>query len=91
MGVRLERAVASFGLDAPDADGLVVGGGEEVLAAGVEHQTAHPVIVANQRDQTLARADVPDLNTAAGRGVRTLSDNIPAGQGVMKQRRDRVS
>ena len=63
MGVRLERAVASFGLDAPDADGLVVGGREEVLAARVEHQAAHPVIVADQRDQTLARAHVPDLST----------------------------
>ena len=66
----LQGAVAALGLDAPDSDCLVVRGREQVLSARVEHQAPYPVIVAYQRHQTLARAHVPDLNTAAGQGVR---------------------
>merc|ERR1719291_629145 len=37
--------------DIPDPEALVVGDGEEVLAARVEGQAAHPVVVAEERRQ----------------------------------------
>ena len=48
--------------DIPDPEALVVGDGEEVLAARVEGQAAHPVVVAEQRRQAQPGRRVPDAN-----------------------------
>ena len=48
--------------DIPDPKALVVGDGEEVLAARVEGQAAHPVVVAEERRQAQAGRRVPDAN-----------------------------
>ena len=61
MLVRLERAMAAFGLDGPDLDRLVVRGGEQQEASRVEHQAADPVVVSDQSEQAYAGAGVPQL------------------------------
>ena len=48
--------------DVPNPQALVVGDGEEVLAARVEGQAAHPVVVAEERRQAQAGRRVPDAN-----------------------------
>ena len=48
--------------DIPDPQAFVVGDGEEVLAARVEGQAAHPVVVAEQRRQAQAGRRVPDTD-----------------------------
>ena len=46
----------------PDPEALVVGNGEEVLAARVECQAAHPVVVPEERRQAQPSRRVPDAN-----------------------------
>ena len=45
--------------DVPDAQTLVVGGGQQVLAARVPAERAHPVVVAGQGHQAHPRRHVP--------------------------------
>lgn len=61
--VRVQRLVTPLVLDVPHADRLVVAGADHVLAARMEHDAAHPVVVAAQREQAHAHRDVPDLRT----------------------------
>lgn len=59
MRVRVQPLLTPLVRHIPHSDRLVVTGREEVLPAGVPRQTAHPVVVAGQREQALARGHIP--------------------------------
>lgn len=61
MLVRVQRLVTPLVVDIPHANRFVVAGADHVLAARMEHDAAHPVVVAVEREQAHADADVPNL------------------------------
>lgn len=71
--MRVQRLVTPLVVDVPHANRLVVAGADHVLAARMEHDAAHPVVVAVERKQAHADADVPNLRAGASVGGRWFS------------------
>lgn len=64
----------------PHAHRLVVGGAEQVLAARMEHESPHPVVVAGEREHAQAGGNVPDLDrlvAGSGREERAGQVRLP--------------
>lgn len=59
--MRLQRFHASLIPEIPDANRVIVTRRKQVFAARMEYDTAHPIVVAHQREQTQSRAHVPNL------------------------------
>lgn len=59
--VHVERLVAASVAQVPDAERLVVGGAEQVLATSVEYKSSHPIVMACQGEQAQASRYVPHL------------------------------
>lgn len=57
--MRLQCLDAPSVLDGPHSEGFVVADGEQVLAAGMQSDAAHPIVVADQREETRAGEHVP--------------------------------
>jgi len=59
--VRRDRFVAAMVFNIPDAQGLVVGRGQQELAARMEKGRPDPVVVSYQREEALGGGHVPDF------------------------------
>lgn len=61
MSVRVKCFVVASGLELPYSQRFVVAHTQQILAARMKYETAHPVVVSIQREQTLKSGSVPDF------------------------------
>ena len=62
VGVALQPLTASLVRDVPHPQAFIVRGWEQIFSARMPGQAPHPVVVAQERGQALARGHVPDLD-----------------------------